>query len=177
MNNLPWKYTVPDHQKYKSELLYIIDNSPSDKQTNYSDHSVITDFEYHAETKDYASFIFREEYIGGFIERVMEEYCASEIRIRHLWFQKYSKGGGHRWHPHPSSNISCVYFIHLEDPRDGTEFFDGENIIRPEVSEGDIICFPSFLPHRSPVIKGDRKKVIISINMDIRGVDIDRIPC
>ena len=54
----PGNIHVPDHQKYKSELLYIIDNSPSDKQTNYSDHSVITDFEYHAETKDYVLFSF-----------------------------------------------------------------------------------------------------------------------
>jgi hypothetical protein len=62
-----------------------------------------------------------------------------------------------------------VYYLEL--PTDGpkTVFknpFNSEEIIYPDVKEGDILTFPSILEHCSPSNNSTHRKTIISFNID-----------
>ena len=52
------------------------------------------------------------------------------------------------------------------------EFFDpvSKTKFQPDVEEGDIVVFPSYLPHRSKFINSDREKIIVSFNFNF---DVD----
>ena len=70
---------------------------------------------------------------------------------------------------HGGSNISFVYYLHLENPADRTLFWNPETreTFQPNAGEGDIVIFPSHTLHTSPIIRTSKKKVIISGNMNL----------
>jgi hypothetical protein len=102
-----------------------------------------------------------------------KKYCVKTSKITNFWFQQYTNNDLHDWHYHGDSNISFIYYVELPDSKYSTEFFDIESreIFKPEVSEGDIIVFPSHIPHRSPRIESNTRKTIISWNMSLEDVD------
>ena len=51
----------------------------------------------------------------------------------------------------------------MPDKKEATEFLNYGTV---EVEEGDLLFFPTFLVHRSPVIKSNKRKTIISCNID-----------
>ena len=98
-----------------------------------------------------------------FVKTLAAEFGCDLVRIPPLWFQQYPKGSKFGWHTHTQSNFSCVYFVELPDERYSTEFL---TLGRFPMEEGDVLFFPSFLPHRSPYIETDKRKTIISSNYD-----------
>jgi hypothetical protein len=81
-----------------------------------------------------------------------------------MWFHQYNKGSFFDWHTHPQSNYSAVYFVELPSDELATEIH-GVKKLKPR--EGDLLVFPGFLPHRSPVNNTDSRKTIISMNFDV----------
>jgi len=63
--------------------------------------------------------------------------------------------------------MSGVLQVVLEDPENGTQLL-GTPI---DLEEGDLVVFPSMLPHRSPMIT-DSKKLVIGFNWDIHGSEL-----
>jgi hypothetical protein len=53
-----------------------------------------------------------------------------------------------------------VYYIDLPEKKYKTEFLD----IEIPIQEGNLVIFPSFLLHRSPINMSNKEKVIISFN-------------
>ena len=94
--------------------------------------------------------------------------------IRELWYQRYKNfGDKHNWHVH-SNNYTGVYYLKYADNGDMetqvvAPYDNGEKIILT-VNEGDIVLFPSFAIHRSPPMKLDKEKIIISFNIDFEHV-------
>jgi hypothetical protein len=80
--------------------------------------------------------------------------------LHNYWFHIYEKNSGFGWHTHGESNFSGVYYISLPEKKYKTEFLHAEIPIQ----EGNLIIFPSFLLHRSPVNMSNKEKVIISFN-------------
>ena len=44
-----------------------------------------------------------------------------------------------------------------------------------ECSEGDVIIFPSYIIHRSPLIRSDTRKTTIAINLNLGDVDLNKV--
>ena len=87
-------------------------------------------------------------------------------RFKHLWFQQYIQNDSHQWHIH-ESNFTGVYYVELNDEENNkTELISGDTKLTPEVKEGDICIFPSFVIHRCPLIQSTKRKTIISYNFD-----------
>jgi len=101
--------------------------------------------------------------ITPFVKNTAKEFGCKILRLPPVWFQQYPAGAKFGWHTHPKSHFACVYFVELPDPQYATEFL---TLGRFPVNEGDIILFPSFLPHRSPYINTDQRKTILSTNFD-----------
>ena len=87
-----------------------------------------------------------------------------EYKISNMWFHQYNKESFFDWHTHPQTNYSAVYFVELPSDELATEIY-GVKKLKPR--EGDLLVFPGFLPHRSPVNNTDSRKTIISLNFDV----------
>ena len=77
------------------------------------------------------------------------------------WFQQYLQSSDFGWHQH-SGHWACVYYLELPEMTEATEFL---NYGQFNVHEGDVIFFPTFLVHRSPIIKSNQRKTIIATNV------------
>ncbi len=176
MNDV-WKFSLKSHEDLKEKITPIIDGCKFDVQDNGKDHCLVTDHKDDNHPKPYFKDFYETLINDRFFDEVGDRYLSSDIRISHIWFQKYHKDGGHRWHTHASSNFSAVYFLHLSQEGDTTEFFDiiDRKPFRPSAKEGDIFVFPSHIPHRSRLIDTNRPKTIISFNMDVIEIDLEKI--
>jgi len=93
-------------------------------------------------------------------------------KINELWFQQYIENDIHSWHGH-GSNFTCVYYLEMDDDAPKTELiepFSMDGKFTPEVKEGSIIVFPSYVVHRAPIVKHDTRKTIIAFNIDFEGI-------
>lgn len=161
MNDYIFKRSVQYHESIKEQLVSLISISPClNHVTNTENH--ITD--YHISTD--ITRTYEECIMPVVVEHIREFqtfYNFSGIKLHHLWFQKYKKGGFHSWHVHPFCHFTNVYYISLPNKTISTEI-KGVNVT---VNEGDILSFPSFLLHQSPVNTYDEEKLIVSFNTNI----------
>ena len=81
--------------------------------------------------------------------------------IHNYWFQVYNKNSSHVWHTHCGAQFTNVYFVELSNKTYATDIFGIKNLI---IKEGDLLTFPSYLLHRSPINKASERKIIISFN-------------
>jgi hypothetical protein len=99
----------------------------------------------------------------------------AEVQINELWFQQYYTNDKHGWHTH-GSNFTGVYYLELCDTSPRTQLtnpFTQTDIIIPNVKEGDILIFPSYVIHRAPKIIDNFRKTIISFNCNFDKVQPD----
>lgn len=100
-----------------------------------------------------------------------------ESQINELWFQQYYTFDKHGWHTH-GSNFTGVYYLELPNNAPRTQLvnpFTQTDIIIPNVNEGDILIFPSYVIHRAPVITNTLRKTIISFNCNFDKAHINTI--
>lgn len=92
--------------------------------------------------------------------------------IHEIWFQQYDTNSKHAWHVH-GANFTNVYYLDLPEGSPKTEYINPvtKQLHQFDVSEGDIITFPSWLIHRAPINLGKEMKTIISWNMDVTLTD------
>lgn len=108
------------------------------------------------------------KYLGPHLNKTTEEMGYVECKIHELWFQQYEKLSTHGWHVH-GQNWTNVYYLELPEDTPKTQFinpFDQKTICEFDVKEGDVLTFPSYVIHRAPINKSDKRKTIISWNMD-----------
>jgi hypothetical protein len=112
--------------------------------------------------REYLEYFF--EIMKPYFKKICYKLNSSKIEITNAWFQQYTKNSLHQWHTHPKTNFTNVYFVELPDKSLSTEIFGQKNL---ELNEGDLLTFPAFYYHRSPVNLSEKRKTIISFNMDV----------
>jgi len=173
MKSQVWLHSLKNHLLIKDRLLEIIEKS---KKTSFNDGKDIisfTDFYDNIDLKNKQYFSTFHTNATDFYDKLVSFYCIKEFNIRNGWFQQYYKNDKHQWHYHGGTNISFVYYVELENKQKSTEFYDliNKDVFQLDVKEGDIVVFPSYIPHRSPILKSNKKKTIISCNINMTGVD------
>jgi hypothetical protein len=148
-----------------SETLKIKDGYYGDSVTNL-DWSLASDF-----SRPWTKLLL------PFLEQELKKVCQAcgyiTPYINELWFQQYHQADTHGWHVH-GSNFTGVYYLDLPTGSPITQLvnpWNQETIINPNVKEGDILIFPSYVIHRAPKIMTDVKKTIISFNCNFDMVD------
>ena len=165
--------SVPEHDRYKDELLLKIKQSGGEKIIGGVDcvTSIITSGDYfHENDRSYEPLFFTMA--KDTIQKLIKEFfdvSSTEFKCEPTipWYQQYHHGDTHSWHDHAGgSTLSVIYYLELPEGTPGTEFIDPYTgrVHRPRVKEGDVIVFPSFVRHRSPENKSDQRKTIISLN-------------
>jgi hypothetical protein len=160
-----------DHKNIKDQLLDLINRGYSEKDLNKTDYygdsisrydwNVATDF-----NREWVRFLL--PYIQKQFNKFAEKLEHKSPLIKKIWFQQYVKNDYHGWHTH-GDNYTGVYYLDFPKGSSSTELIEqgSLNKIIIKAKEGDIVIFPSFVMHRSPRIKKDIQKTIISFNIDM----------
>ena len=159
-----YHYKVNNWKEKKEQLLDFASNlsfkhfdNIADLYTTYGDDTSSIPFKILED--DILKFTTEAEYSG---EMVAE-----------IWFQKYYENQFHSPHNHGAIGYSSVLYINFDKrTHDGTRFLapfndpDGKHIeFAPDVDEGSLIFFPSYLNHYTLPNKSDTIRVIMSMNL------------
>ena len=108
------------------------------------------------------------------------------IRIREMWAIINKKDDFNVVHTHPNSLLSAAYYVkapnncgrfQIEDlnivKRHASPLIANQNELNMnvaglEVSEGDLLIFPGYLPHKVARNETDDDRIVISFNVDIK---------
>ena len=99
-----------------------------------------------------------------------------QVSIKKAWFELANKYEYHGPHAHGAVGYSSVCYINFDKDHSATKFIapfknwiDGTDIIfTPNVQEGTIIFFPSALLHYTEGNVTDKKRMIVSFNIECR---------
>ena len=108
------------------------------------------------------------------------------IRIREMWAIINKKDDFNVVHTHPNSLLSAAYYVkapnncgrfQIEDlnivKRHASPLIANQNELNMnvaglEVTEGDLLIFPGYLPHKVSRNETDDDRIVISFNVDIK---------
>ena len=185
-----FQYKLENHKEHNRDLAkYIYQLYDEDKdgvqKTNISGwHSKSFIF---SDKKNAPSIFFNA--IQGFVVDVFKNYGwlydTNKVVCSSMWSIINKKNSFNIEHTHPNNYLSAAYYVKAPDncgrfsitnphmisrdkiPKrtDRTEF--NRNAAQIEVKEGDLLIFPSYLPHSVEQNKSDEDRIVISFNIDI----------
>jgi len=160
-------YDVPTHSDVKDKFLLYFDEL-TDKynlEDNPSGGTTSTDY-FKSTGNDWVSpykHILEEHIYPVVKENLLYFTGNSGIKFQGAWFQQYDYGSWFSYHTHPNSNFAGIYYVELPSGS-ATEFLKFQP---PEVKEGQVLVFPSFLAHRSNPNPSKDRKTVVSFNFDL----------
>ena len=155
--------SLKNHKKHKTALLDLIDQCPNvpisgkGETVDKSDWFLSQGYERH-----YWNY-FANNLLEPFYTKMNKTYKGS-TKIKNYWFHQYTTKDYYGWHTHPDSHFSSVYYLELSRQELVTEFKDLPTI---KAKEGDIITFPAYLIHKSPINLTKTRKTVIVFNSSI----------
>jgi len=158
---------VDNFKEINKQLLFLIDKIPNNPLNEDNTSILHTDWNLPKN--------FKREYLEYFLQSIKShliQMCSKlhskRIEISHAWFQQYTKNSTHQWHTHPNTNFTNVYFVELPSKSLATEILNHPNL---NLNEGDLLTFPAYYYHRSPINLSKERKTIISFNTNIYDFD------
>jgi hypothetical protein len=148
-----------------SKLLSLINKIPNNSLIEYQDNITHTDYNLPKNFKrEYLEYFL--EFIKPYMLEISIKLHAKKIEVANAWFQQYTKNSLHHWHTHPRCHFTNIYFVELPLKSLGTEILNHNNL---DLNIGDLLTFPAYYFHRSPINLSEERKTIISFNTDIYG--------
>lgn len=157
------KYEISNWDTVREKLLLGIDMMKDNHECLYANMS---HSDYKVSGKPLYWNVF-EDAVEESLSHYMKSWKCNQKRIGNMWFAEYTKGADFNWHTHEGCNMSGVLQVVLEDTDNATQLL-GTSI---DLGEGDLVLFPSMLPHRSPMLN-DSHKIVIGFNWDICGSEL-----
>jgi uncharacterized protein YjlB len=157
------KYKVLNFKKHKNKIIDLIFKIPQTSIKNIKESIFHSDWEIPSTMK--------RDYLEYFCKNILESYLNDfklknnfkKVRMTNMWFQVYGEGDFHSLHTHTKTNFTNIFYIQLPSASVKTNIINYD----VDVEEGDILSFPAFLKHGSPVNKSKDFKIIISFNIDV----------
>lgn len=156
------------HQIVKNDLLEMLTSSPNHHVSG--DEKIddcISKTDFYVSSKD-LYFDFLMKFMMPDLKNTYEQMLGyKEWIIGDHWFQEYRQNDRHEWHRHAGCAWNNVYYLELPKDSPGTELMVpiSNEVISPEVCEGDILIFPSVFKHRSPQNRSTDKKTVVAFNV------------
>lgn len=154
------------HNEVKDKLLTLIDAAQS-SEPSHAGYEIKTDWNLPIEVKrEYHEFIY--PIISQHMIKVFQELNHKDFELRNYWFQQYSKNGVHNWHQHKGASWSNVYYVELGKNCPKTILKNPMNmdqLIVPNVEEGDILTIPGLVWHSSQPNRSDNRKTVYVFNV------------
>lgn len=162
---------IKEHKQVKNDLLSLIEKMPQKNIQSNFENIEKTDWNLpNIQNRTYENLFL--ETVKEYNENVKEFFKAKEYWIKNFWYQQYYNKDYHKWHVHSGSLLSNVYYIELKN-NNSTVFYNylTKETYKFDIEEGDLITFPSMLPHKSDV-NNEERKTIISYNADFNYINI-----
>ena len=158
---------VKNHKKIKLSFLDYFQNllKHNNQKNSYkkNDYKVSnTDWFIDKNIKRNYESLFYKVIEDNLVDSIKKIFLCNNIEIHNYWFHQYLKNDNYDWHTHSKSQYSSIYYIELPNKKYKTIFKD----IDIDVNEGDILSFPSYLLHKSPILN-DERKTILSFNFSV----------
>jgi uncharacterized protein (TIGR02466 family) len=123
--------------------------------------------------------------VKDYFEKVISPTDAITPYITQSWLNYTETNQFHHKHAHPNSLVSGVFYINCHEELDRIKFFnDSYKNIKPQIKNwnlwnseswwfpvktGDIIMFPSSLPHAVENKEGANTRISLAFNVFIKG--------
>ena len=185
-----FKYNFKNSAKYNSKLsdyiykLYEKDSNGINRSNRGGWHSE------NFELKDSNSIQFKfaielQEYILNTFQNLGWKTENQNIRIKEMWAIINKKDDFNVIHTHPNCYLSSAYYVRspekcgkflVENPNSAKRHFFPQIANRNElnmpvtgldVSEGDLLIFPGYLPHKVAKNESEQDRIVISFNVNI----------
>jgi hypothetical protein len=178
LNSFYLTFKLHHHEELKIKLLSLINNQNSEsleiKDLYYGDKISKLDWnDANNFNRPWVSLLLPK--LQSQLNTVCQACGYQTALINELWFQQYTENDSHGWHVH-GSNFTGVYYLDMPDGSPTTQLVTPlyqNEVITPDIREGYILIFPSFVIHRAPPIQQNLKKTIISFNCDFDMVRSD----
>lgn len=154
-----------NHTQFKDLLLKQIEDAPYEKRTNNDESISKTDYHIKETQREWVKIFTL--YTQNTLKDILNTLQFQSANFPSVWFQQYHTNDYHDFHHHPMSNYSGIYYLELSD-NTYTQILINNKITDIQVSEGDIVVFPSQVQHRCPKIISNTRRTIISFNFDPR---------
>lgn len=152
---------IHEHDIIKNRVLEIISESQYKDIVTQNDRISKTDWDL-KESNQSTYLELVKPLLIKHVSNNFKKYSSEGLAFGNFWFQQYGKNDTHDWHIHKFCHWTNVYFLELDDANSKTEIqnFNRSGLVEYSAGEGDVISFPAFLYHRSPIIISGRKTVI-----------------
>ena len=158
--------TFKNHNLLKKPVIRALKKSNSE-YINKKNEVLITNW-YQASDKidEYLHILY--EPLNNHMNEVFAKLKHTNYEYQSFWFTKYKKNGTFTIHQHRKASWVSIYYLKLPG---GTPITHFENIFSreifvPNIKEGDIITFPGFVWHYSPINTSSKTKIVVSFNVD-----------
>ncbi len=176
-----------EHNKDLSEYIYQLYNEDKEgvQKTNINGwHSKPFNFN----NKESAPFRFFTA-TQGFVIDVFKQYGwlyeSNKVVCSSMWSIINKKNNFNIEHTHPNNYLSAAYYVKAPEncgrfsianphmisrdkiPKKANRTELNRNVAQIKVLEGDLLIFPSYLPHYVEPNKSDEDRIVISFNIDI----------
>ena len=177
-----------DFNKELSEYIYKLrdkDGSGLERSNKGGWHS--KNFELTVESSIQKKFVIKvQEYILKVFQSCGWKTENQNIRIKEMWAIINKKNNFNVLHTHPNCYLSAAYYVkapkkcgrfQVENPNIAKRHSYPEINVRNElntegagidISEGDLLIFPAYLPHKVGKNESNEDRIVISFNVDIR---------
>jgi hypothetical protein len=163
------------HNSLKEKLIKLIEETEQSKELKLKVNEVSKcDYDWSKDIKrDWLEYLLPK--LTPHLTEVFTYLGYGAYEIKNIWFQRYIKNNIHDWHVHGDCQFTGVYYLELPFDEDlKTEIIqpiDQKTKFSANVKEGDILIFPSHVLHRAKRLQIDKKKIIISFNINAHIVD------
>lgn len=163
------KLKVSDWENKKPKLLDAVN---WENEHCYTQH-YFSDFFANMECEEHPYLLLFDFLLNDEINKV-EKHIGRGLQITELWAQRYAETQAMPTHNHGAHGFSAiVYAEYDEEVHTPTVFYspfgnflDGQiTVYEPEVTEGDMVVFPSMLLHSSMPFIANKNRTIFSFNM------------
>ncbi|GEM_PF-7087903 len=171
---------LPNHEEIREGLLELINELDAPAWTEHGLNIARSSYDHVKLNQRWRRTFF--DAARPHLSKVYAELKTPKWELQRAWFQSYDPGNMHHVHTHGGCTWANVYYLELSDPANGTVFYhpsrhwvelrgclesDSPPRLQPAVQEGDIVTFPGYLEHESPVTTGEhsQSKTIISFNV------------
>ena len=186
-----FKFQFKNFRNFNIELaryiysLYEEDNKGVDRSNRGGWHSKT----FEMNDKDSIQFKFAlelQKYILKTFQNLGWKTENQNIRIREMWAIINKKEDFNVVHTHPNSCLSAAYYVkapikcgrfQIESlniaKRHSSPLLANQNelninVAGIEVTEGDLLIFPGYLPHKVARNEADEDRIVISFNVDVK---------
>ena len=166
---------INNHDKHKEKLLTLFSSFTDKKYNNPSSEDAVTDWFFSLENQiqpEYYSYVC--DALKVELEEVKKFFGVYDTQVVDMWFQQTTKAQRHGAHIHGSVGLSCIWYLEF-DPKvhfstvfhaPFTHPLTGANIeFKPDIEEGDLFVFPSYIFHEHHPSYSDKRRTVISFNI------------